>query len=103
MEKLNVLDLFSGIAGNTLGLSEYTKTIAYCEGDRHAQSVLYTWPLFLCSSLSKFGVNRQIVGVVESRHPHRSQLSLRDPKPVHTLILTVKGALGLGAFSTKTN
>lgn len=40
MEKLNVLDLFSGIAGNTLGLREYTKTIAYCEGDKHAQSVL---------------------------------------------------------------
>ena len=37
---LNALDLFSGIAGNTLGLGEYTRTIAYCEQDRHAQSVL---------------------------------------------------------------
>jgi DNA (cytosine-5)-methyltransferase 1 len=37
---LNALDLFSGIAGNTLGLREYTRTIAYCEADRHAQSVL---------------------------------------------------------------
>jgi DNA (cytosine-5)-methyltransferase 1 len=39
-EKLNGLDLFSGIGGNTLGLRDYIKTIAYCETDRHAQSVL---------------------------------------------------------------
>lgn len=38
--RLNGLDLFSGIGGNTLGLREYIKTIAYCENDRHAQSVL---------------------------------------------------------------
>lgn len=37
---MNGLDLFSGIAGNTLGLREYVNTIAYCEQDRHAQSVL---------------------------------------------------------------
>ena len=40
MERLNGLDLFSGIGGNTLGLRKYVKTIAYCERDRHAQSVL---------------------------------------------------------------
>lgn len=40
MERLNGLDLFSGIGGNTLGLQNYIKTIAYCEYDRHAQSVL---------------------------------------------------------------
>jgi DNA (cytosine-5)-methyltransferase 1 len=34
------LDLFSGIAGNTIGLRQYIKTVAYCENDRHAQSVL---------------------------------------------------------------
>ena len=38
--KLNGLDLFSGIGGNTLGLRDYIKTIAYCEYDKHAQSVL---------------------------------------------------------------
>jgi DNA (cytosine-5)-methyltransferase 1 len=40
MEKLNALDLFSGIGGNTLALSEWTRTIAYCDFDKHAQSVL---------------------------------------------------------------
>jgi len=38
--RLNGLDLFSGIGGNSLGLRDYVKTIAYCEADRHAQSVL---------------------------------------------------------------
>lgn len=38
--RLNGLDLFSGIGGNTLGLRDYIKTVAYCECDRHAQSVL---------------------------------------------------------------
>lgn len=38
--RLKALDLFSGIGGNTLGLRDYIKTIAYCESDRHAQSVL---------------------------------------------------------------
>jgi len=37
---LNGLDLFTGIAGNSLGLREYVDTLAYCEQDRHAQSVL---------------------------------------------------------------
>ncbi len=37
---MNGLDLFSGIGGNTLGLRQYIKTVAYCEADRHAQSVL---------------------------------------------------------------
>jgi DNA (cytosine-5)-methyltransferase 1 len=37
---MNGLDLFSGIGGNTLALRQYIKTIAYCEADRHAQSVL---------------------------------------------------------------
>ena len=40
MEKLNGLDLFSGIGGNTLALRDYIKTIAYCEFERHAQGVL---------------------------------------------------------------
>jgi DNA (cytosine-5)-methyltransferase 1 len=34
------LDLFSGIAGNSLALAEYVHNIAYCESDRHAQAVL---------------------------------------------------------------
>lgn len=38
--KLYGLDLFSGIGGNTLGLGDYVRTIAYCEQDRHAQSVI---------------------------------------------------------------
>lgn len=37
---LNGLDLFSGIAGLTLGLSEYVRPIAYCERDRYCQAVL---------------------------------------------------------------
>jgi DNA (cytosine-5)-methyltransferase 1 len=37
---IKVLDLFSGIGGNTLALSGFTKTIAYCEFDKHAQAVL---------------------------------------------------------------
>lgn len=37
---LNALDLFSGIAGNSIALKKYIKTVAYCEADRHAQSVL---------------------------------------------------------------
>ena len=37
---LYALDLFSGIAGNSLGLADYVRTVAYCEADRHAQAVL---------------------------------------------------------------
>lgn len=37
---LNGLDLFSGIGGITLALSEWVKPILYCEIDRYAQSVL---------------------------------------------------------------
>lgn len=37
---MNGLDLFSGIGGNSIALREWVNTIAYCEADRHAQSVL---------------------------------------------------------------
>lgn len=37
---LNGLDLFSGIGGLTLALAPWVRTIAYCENDRYAQSVL---------------------------------------------------------------
>lgn len=37
---MNGLDLFSGIGGNSLALREWVKVLAYCESDRHAQSVL---------------------------------------------------------------
>jgi DNA (cytosine-5)-methyltransferase 1 len=37
---LSVLDLFSGIGGNTLALHGITRTVAYCEFDKHAQAVL---------------------------------------------------------------
>lgn len=37
---LYALDLFSGIGGNSLGLKDYVRTVAYCEADRHAQAVL---------------------------------------------------------------
>ena len=40
VDRINGLDLFSGIGGNTLALRDYIKTVAYCEADRHAQSVL---------------------------------------------------------------
>ncbi len=40
MEKLNGLDLFSGIGGLSLALSEWVRPIAYCENDRYAQAVL---------------------------------------------------------------
>lgn len=38
--RIKGLDLFSGIGGNTLALRDYIKTVAYCEYDKHAQSVL---------------------------------------------------------------
>jgi DNA (cytosine-5)-methyltransferase 1 len=38
--KINGLDLFSGIGGIGIGLSDYVRTIAYCEQDRYAQGVL---------------------------------------------------------------
>lgn len=37
---LNGLDLFSGIGGLTLALSEWVKPIAYCENDPYCQGVL---------------------------------------------------------------
>jgi len=37
---MNGLDLFSGIGGITLALSEWVRSIAYCENDRYAQAVL---------------------------------------------------------------
>jgi DNA (cytosine-5)-methyltransferase 1 len=37
---LNGLDLFSGIGGISLALSPWVRTIAYCEQNRYAQSVL---------------------------------------------------------------
>lgn len=39
-EKLNGLDLFSGIGGNALALREWVRTIAYCECELYPQSVL---------------------------------------------------------------
>jgi len=39
-EKLNAISLFSGIGGFELGLSEYCRTVLYCEADKHAQAVL---------------------------------------------------------------
>jgi DNA (cytosine-5)-methyltransferase 1 len=37
---LNGLDLFSGIGGITIALSEWVKPVAYCEIDRYCQAVL---------------------------------------------------------------
>lgn len=37
---LNGLDLFSGIGGLTVALSEWVRPVAYCENDRYAQAVL---------------------------------------------------------------
>lgn len=37
---INGLDLFSGIGGITVALSEWVKPVAYCEIDRYAQAVL---------------------------------------------------------------
>jgi len=42
MGRLNGLDLFSGIAGNSIGLRSYIKTLAYCEYERHAQAILFS-------------------------------------------------------------
>lgn len=39
-ERMNGLDLFSGIGGNTLALGDYIKTVAYCEREPYAQAVL---------------------------------------------------------------
>ena len=43
---MNVLDLFSGIGGFSLGLERAgMETVAFCEIDKHAQSVLRRhWP-----------------------------------------------------------
>lgn len=43
---MNVLDLFSGIGGFSLGLERAgMKTIAFCESDKHCQKVLKKhWP-----------------------------------------------------------
>ena len=38
--KLNGLDLFSGIGGLSLALEPWVETKVYCENDRHAQAVL---------------------------------------------------------------
>ena len=40
LPKLRGLSLFSGIGGDTLALSPYIETIAYCEKDKYCQSVL---------------------------------------------------------------
>lgn len=37
---MNGLDLFSGIGGISLALAPWVRTVAYCERDRYAQSVL---------------------------------------------------------------
>jgi len=37
---VNGLDLFSGIGGISIALSEWVETVAYCEADRYAQGVL---------------------------------------------------------------
>jgi len=37
---LNAISLFSGIGGFELGLNGYTRTVLYCEADKHAQAVL---------------------------------------------------------------
>lgn len=37
---LNGLDLFSGIGGISIGLTEWVRAIAYCEQDRYCQGVL---------------------------------------------------------------
>lgn len=37
---LNGLDLFSGIGGIALALSDWVRPVAYCESDKYAQSVL---------------------------------------------------------------
>jgi DNA (cytosine-5)-methyltransferase 1 len=38
--RMNGLDLFSGIAGISLALEPWVRTVAYCEQDRYAQAVL---------------------------------------------------------------
>ena len=40
MEKLNGLDLFSGIGGISQALAPWVKTVAYCERERYPQAVL---------------------------------------------------------------
>lgn len=40
IKMLNGLDLFSGIGGLTVALSEWVRPVAYCENDRYAQGVL---------------------------------------------------------------
>lgn len=40
LPRINGLDLFSGIGGISIALSPWVRTVAYCEQDRYAQSVL---------------------------------------------------------------
>ncbi len=39
-DKLNGLDLFSGIGGNAIALRDYVHNVAYCEYDKYCQGVL---------------------------------------------------------------
>jgi DNA (cytosine-5)-methyltransferase 1 len=39
-DKLNAISVFSGIGGFELALSEYCRTMLYCEKDKHAQGIL---------------------------------------------------------------
>ena len=39
---LNGLSLFSGIGGIDVALSEYVRTVAYCEIDTYCQAVLFS-------------------------------------------------------------
>lgn len=42
VSKLRTLDLFSGIGGISLALKKYARTVAYCENDPFAQSILFS-------------------------------------------------------------
>jgi len=42
MEKMNGLDLFTGIGGITAALSEWVHPVAYCEIERYCQAVLFS-------------------------------------------------------------
>ena len=63
---MNILDLFSGIGGFSLGLERAgMHTVAFCEIDPHARAVLHKhWPnvpVFTdVSTLSKGDINEQI-------------------------------------------
>lgn len=68
MDKLKVLDLFSGIGGFSLGLERAgMETVAFCEIDPHARKVLKKhWPeIYIHQDIRDIGITEVPVNIIE--------------------------------------